>query len=639
MSEIRVKIDFDDPFIKKTCHISINSQNWQLSFEEMQILKKLFQIFCFAIITPLGSVFAFRSAENFNVKITEISPISIGSDSEWFEFSVSSDAGIDLSEWKISNGKTTKKFSDHRSKLQFGTGVESLAGKTKILTGVDFSSGSGFVVDGYSGSGFSETFADDSLVFLPKSRAWFWWEPSPIAISDSGGILKILDADDKVLDEISYPKTKFSTKSGKKFSIEIWNRKADDLFPLIFREEDVKFPHSRGNKNFEIPTPANEVELLISEVSPKNQDADFIELFVKSAVSGVANLKYLKIKHNGSTIFFSESDFFVQEGDFIIVDFDEKPSEISSSGKIHRVSASGGISAGSGTVEVLIFSETSRETTEDFVCWKKSSLSSAESARVSKNVPQNWSGDCVEISEMIKNESIARKTSLPDSNTKNDFFRHFNGSWAMENFPQNSPPTSKIKIQGAKRIHKTSLNFSGEDSFDPDGDHDLKSFLWTINGKSCFGDGWRWKRGCDDSFLQNPDRIYFEKSGNYKICLRVEDFSEDFDEFCDTISVIDGKIDVFGLGGSPSSIFSRRMVENWLKVRVSQRLSKKKSEKKHVDESFFETFFESKNLSILSKKHDLTMKILNELCRAGNCKNEKTQKSRKFRKNLGLIFE
>ena len=57
-----------------------------------------------------------------------------------------------------------------------------------------------------------------------------------------------------------------------------------------------------------------------------------------------------------------------------------------------------GLSAGSGTVELVALSETSLETPLDVVCWQRDTLSQPEAARVLKwQHSGDWQGDCIDI--------------------------------------------------------------------------------------------------------------------------------------------------------------------------------------------------------------------------------------------------
>ena len=507
------------------------------------------------------------------VQISEIAPEKIADEDEWLEFWMESENAVDFENWTLQNHSTQKTFSQSPETFFAGAGAIPLAGQTVEITGTGtyFYSGTG-----YSGSGDFFTFAEDSMVFLPESesaRAWFFWSTSPVSLRNAGTTLSLANEMGETLDEVAYPETKKGTTSGIEYA-EIWNRveDSDEVRPLIFRENAPQnYRHSKGESNFSLPENAENIRLLISEVSVDRTDPqpkiDFIEIFVDDIFGAdSANLKYLEIKHNGTPLFLAESDFWVQEGDFLLVLLDGNTAGVreESFGFEISTSAKEGLSSGSGTVEVILFSGTSAESTEDFLCWKDEVLSQTESARVEKfRESQNWSGDCVEISELIKNESVARNTANSDSDSAADFFRHFNGSIGAANFSQNENPVAQIDTQGVKRIHKTSLNFTGENSSDADGSTDIESAIWTVNQDSCPPEnaGWYWGSGdCADSEKLNPQRIKFTAIGDFEICLRVEDFSGASDQACDIITVTEDGIDPFAIGSGSASGFSRQQL-------------------------------------------------------------------------------
>ncbi len=533
------------------------------------------------------------NAQTPKVKITEISSQTVGEMKEWFEFSIESERVEEITNWKVSNGGAPKTFWTARDSLRPEMLFDRETFSTTSYSGTEFS-GSGF-----SGSGKSVFEFADSLVFLPppSGRAWFFWNKSPVSLRNDGGEISILNETDEVFDRADFPKLKAGTSQGAKYA-EIWNRNDDGSgFPLIFRNNnDLNFQHSRGQENLSAPTAPSEIELLINEVSPDRDDPnpkiDFIELFVASANNEKSNLKYAEIKHNGTPLFFFETDFWVKEGDFIVINFDDSPPAVTKNSNPFAIStnAKNGLSSGSGTVEVILFSGTSLETTEDFLCWKDGKLSATEQSRVEKNQGENWNGECVDISNLVKNESLAREDISTDSNSKSDFIRHFNGSPGKNNEGENSPPTAKITVQGAKRIYKTTLNFTGEDSSDPDGATDLDTFEWQKNGVVFSNE-------------INPKSISFDAVGTYEISLTVTDLSGEMSTAVETIEVVEGSngeqvIDVFNLGAGSSSSFNKKEIKDWLikkltgETKLENMMNAKSSAKKKTDisTSFFENF-------------------------------------------------
>ncbi|MCF7812069.1 hypothetical protein K9M59_00460 [Candidatus Gracilibacteria bacterium] len=473
-------------------------------------------------------------------------------------------------------------------------------------------SGSGFSGTGYTGCG-SVKLAEDRLIFLPKNRAWFFWDPSPISLTNSGGIIQILNEQNEVLDQIQYLDTKSGTYQRKDYA-DVWNRhekKENILFPLTVREEgSMDFQPTPGEKNKNAPTFSEDIELLISEVSPDRDPAfgfDFLELFVRYSSEDPINLKYLEIKHNGTQLFFAEQDFWVQQGDYIVAEFNNMAPALVRNSNPHRIStnARNNISAGSGTIEVILYSGTGWERNEDFVCWKDGELSQTEQSRVEKQIDEgNWSGACIDIANLISNESLARIPLGKDTNTKSDFFRHFNGSEGVENTSHNNAPQALISVQGGHKIFRGWLNFTGENSTDPDGSHDIKSFLWTINEESCPSEsaGWYWKNNCtEESVRSNPDTLYFEKLGDYTIQLQVTDFSETTSTHAVVITVTEQGIDPFGIGfsGGAENAFSGSL-KRWLQQELKKESpyteemrDQQARSQKFLSSHFFEKFLDS----------------------------------------------
>jgi hypothetical protein len=205
-------------------------------------------------------------------------------------------------------------------------------------------------------------------------------------------------------------------------------------------------------------------------------------------------------------------------------------------------SSKNGINNSSGTMEVILWSGTSWEKSEDFVCWKKKKLSKTEQKRVLKNTPNNWKGRCISVQNLTKNESIARSEPQTDVNMATDFYRHFHGSPGEKNFIKNHKPHARIKIQSGKFRGESSVNFTGLEkdnsaSTDGDGAKDLVKFQWKVDGKSCgnYGeDGWEWAKSrekklpCDiESQKSNPGNIYFnfDQKEKFEVVLRIKDIT------------------------------------------------------------------------------------------------------------------
>ncbi len=537
------------------------------------------------------------------VKINEIQAHNVDETEEWFEFYLEGNEAVDISDWQVSNGSGTKKtFLSEKDKLVFVGGGQNLAGQEVILNS------NGKVISENT-EGTTATLDADKLIFLPENKAWFYWSQSPISLVNSGGTVEILDGSDVVLNTITYAEAKSGTSSGIEW-YEVWNRHEtkNTFFPLIYKNpEDQNYRHTQGAENHAPPTYAEDLELLISEASPDRKSEtgpDFIELYVKSASNDPVNLKYLEIKHNGTSLYTFETDFLVNVGEFLVIKLGQAYSGIVTQSSPYEIytDKKDGLSSGSGTVEVILFSGTSFETTEDFLCWKDETLSQTEATRVTNNVTAgNWSGDCVEIGELIDNESVARNIDYSDSGTLNDFFRHFNGSEGITNNPQNSTPTANIRVQGSGKTSGTptfSMNLTGEDSTDPDGDHDLATFEWKING-TVF------------STKENPSNYKIHETGPYEIIFTVTDYSGSTDST--TLEVI--VVDPSSVGGivpkidRPLKTWVKKMLETPAKKTVSTKTTKtvqtvrnkRKLRKDDAPDDFFQTFLDRMDEKTLQK--------------------------------------
>jgi len=503
----------------------------------------------------------------YTVRITEIQSHKIGETEEWFEFTIEGNGIFNLSEWQVSNGNSVKKsFFEEKDKLIIGSGVIDLS-------------------------------TENQMIFEITDKARFYWTKSPISLANGGGMIQIMDHQDVILDSILYPDSKSGTSSGIEWS-EVWNRDSVGMsfYPLIYKQNHQTYRHTRGTENYLSPVKPENIEILVTEISPNRLSEtghDFIELYVKSTVDDQANLKYLEIKHNGTSLFLSETDWIVEPGDFIVIKVGQSFSGLIESSGYHEVltDKKDSISSGSGTVEVIYYSGTSWETTEDFVCWQKTELSATEQKRVDKNILEGyWNGQCYDISNIIKNESIGRNISFGDSQSASDFFRHFNGSEGQINESQNSPPRAIIQVQGTGRIMAVapfSLNLTGEDSIDPDGVHDLDLFQW-------------FKDGVLFSEKQNPESHRIPIPGTYKYQLKVTDYSGASNDAILTVN-----------GVSPNNTAGiiapqKEKIKPWIKKMLE------KSEKKEVfgqysstttavSDDFFQNFLVNVDSSILEE--------------------------------------
>lgn len=385
---------------------------------------------------------------------------------EWFEFRVEGE--VDLTQYKVSNGKN----------------------KSKPL--------------------------DSS--FASETSGYYFFEKSPVSLANDGGVIQILNLNEEIIHEAVYPKTKKgSTKNFDWAEIWHWSDVGQKFVPQRYHTDgDPNFSHTRGAPNTDVPTPSDQFRILVSEVSPdwQREGYDFIELAVVSGPDRI-NLRSLEIKHNGTQLWRFDRSEWVSPGDLLVwyvgTDTTTKMSD-----EIFHTAAKEGLSAGSGTIELNALEGTSSETNLDAVCWRDEVLSQTEAKRVQKfRDAGHWQGDCVEISQLIDNESLARDEDFLDTHTAPDWQRHFNGSAGQKNTVQNSPPQAVIRIQGSGKTIGTppfSLNVTGEDSSDPDGLKDIESYTWKLDG---------------DIFSEkaNPANIKLETAKIYQLELTVKDHS------------------------------------------------------------------------------------------------------------------
>ena len=349
-------------------------------------------------------------------------------------------------------------------------------------------------------------------------NGFFVVEPSPISLPDGGGSIEIFDENQTPLTKALYP----ATKSGKRkdyawAEILNWEETHKKFVPLLLRDQEVlHFQDSKGYSNAALPTLPQDFEILISEFSPDHEDRDFIELQVTTSVHEKINLKYLALKHNGTLLWYFEKDFWVRPGDFLTFYLGTLDHGIIQNHNPYtfHTNKKSGLSAGSGSVEILLWHDTSLEILEDFACWKNKTLSKTEQKRVDKN-QASWKGECLEIEALIPNQSMARSPGEIDSDSLNDFFPHFNGSPGQKNIPQNQAPIPKINIQGSGQIQGLvpfSVNLDGQDSTDPNGDFDIQHYRWFLNNTLV-------------SEKPNPSTLKITTPGKHIITLQIEDFS------------------------------------------------------------------------------------------------------------------
>ncbi len=397
-------------------------------------------------------------------------------------------------------------------------------------------------------------------------------------------------------------------------------------------------------QNSAVPT-APEFNIFISEISPRRSEPkpeiDFLEFFVSDLPEETLNLENVKIKHNGTTLFEAEN-FEVEENEFLLLTLQGTAME---NGRFENLSTltgnqgtaqyawnsstKNGLNASSGTVEFRVYEGEAWEAIEDFVCWRDgASMSQIEQERVQGLTENEWqdfgnpTSSCVNAEDFLPNESMARAEPQNDTNAAADFFRHFLGSPDLANEnpnPANHAPVAKFIVQGGLKIHKSSLNLTGlggseQTTTDEDGEDDLKSWQWRVNGEFCGDnyerDGWAWRkvqtgeRTCEEeSARSNPDLIYFnfDLYGSFEVSLRVEDWSGAVAQIVQHMTS-----DPFGVGteSAPSAFHSS--MKKWLAKELSDEPSAEKLEqereaertKDNVSPDFFDEFLGQSTLFV-----------------------------------------
>lgn len=551
-------------------------------------------LFCLLLVSTV-------QAQTF--QITEISPQKIGEAEEWFEFRVSDTATIDLGDYQISNTKNApKSFIDVIDRLVFGEGVQ--AGET-------------------------------DLRFEIEDVGYFYFTKSPVSLANGGGNIQILDPSGTVLTEAIYPKTKAGkTKDYAWGEIWNWSNPWQNFLPLR-SQSDTPY-HTAGQPNHPLPTPADQFHLTLSEASPRwtQTEFEFLEFLVSDGPESI-NLKYVEFKHNGTPLFRFNSDFFVAPGERILLYLGTPSTGITKRSNPYEIwsDARDGLSAGSGTVEALSYTETSQETTLDFACWQNKELSQTEQKRVDKKIlAGHWNGGCYEIADLLENESVARREKGTDSNTSIDFWAHFNGSPGEANQPTNQPPTAVITIQGSgKKVGSPpfSLNVTGLDSYDPDGDQDLQQFTWFIN---------------DEVFSTKPNPANYKITalGQYELRLALTDASG-AESFATETIYVSPRISAPSAGDSRE--FQAHLATTLLSVDKGQNASTKTEDffaPVLANQEFMDTLFESVQPPVVYPNYNLSQKEISKAPPVVVSPRKIVLPLRvrqRLRKNLGLIWD
>jgi hypothetical protein len=440
--------------------------------------------------------------ENFSLSVLKVAPATLGQTKEWLSLHIQSNHAVDLTDWSIRRGNTSKKISTLGTQLHLNETHfphRNISGKT--LDYIEY--------------------PPEKFILLPQKNSatidWkyegiIWFSPSPISLPDSGGEIEILNGQNEIVSRFAYPKTKKGSRLGQKYA-EIWHQDpSSEIFPLLHWESvDI----TTVQKNFieQRPTLPENLNIKISEISLNggtDQD-DFIELYVSQTPVEGANIRDLQVTQNGTEILRIKKDHIVQDGDFIIIKFGNKPLQIDRNEQIHVFTGTGkkSLADSNGTLTVKLWAGTSWEEIEDFWCWKKPNISASNAmlGRIKKSgYTQNH---CFGIAESnIEKMSWAQNFLNPSQSpiSKGEAIKkHYLGSPGQTNYwpnPINSRPQAVIRLQSTTDF---SINLTGEDSYDANGDFDIKSVQWTLFTKD--------KQSESEEIIaykMNPNTFYIE---------------------------------------------------------------------------------------------------------------------------------
>lgn len=413
---------------------------------------------------------------DFSITVLKAAPTSLGTTKEWFSLYIQSNSAIDLTDWSIRRGSHSKKISDilhhiHWNESHFPDGNLT----SKLLDYIQYP-------------------ADRFILFPRKNNsneAWLYegviyLSPSPITLPDSGGIIEILDDQNEVVSSFVYPKTKKGTRSGQKYA-EIWHQDpSGEIFPLLTWESD-DIPILQKNFVKHRPTLPENLSIKISEISLNGGDqSDFIELYVAETPSEGANVRDLQVTQNGTEVLGIKEDLVVQTGDFIIIKFGDKSLNLKQSNQTHIFTGTGkqSLADSNGTLTVKLWSKTSWEIIEDFWCWKKpnTSPSNAMIGRINKagSEQANCFGTQKSTTERMSWAKDFLNPVQSPSDQEHEIKKHYLGSPGQINYwpnPINIRPKAYIQVQS---ITNQTININGDNSYDYNGNYDIKSVDWTL---------------------------------------------------------------------------------------------------------------------------------------------------------------
>lgn len=259
------------------------------------------------------------------------------------------------------------------------------------------------------------------------------------------------------------------------------------------------------------PPPAPALpRLLINEVSFKDPDEDFVELFMQDdrKDGDGADISNYTIESD-TRLFTFPNGKIMKTGEYFLLKI-PSPGLTSTSEQVTIKNSDGKI--------------------VDAVCWYALNIPDSEKKDMETLFQdEGWNSPNPEtclLSEKIKNrQSVGRVSGTLDSNTAEDFEIFLHPTPGSVNTIKNLPPKAVVEIQSGdvEKEAPLSINLDASKSSDPEGDP--LTFLWD------FGDG-------TVETTKNPPIHTYRESGTYEIRLRVSDNYEASDKTVLVIHVL-----------------------------------------------------------------------------------------------------
>ena len=224
--------------------------------------------------------------------------------------------------------------------------------------------------------------------------------------------------------------------------------------------------------------------LLFSEVSFKNTNKDWIEIFIDPKNENLDLNQYkLKIDNSETSI----STETINKPQLLILE-----------------------TTLVGTTEQILL--TSEDQILDTFCWSNSTPTQSEIDELQELLDSDhWQNECLNSDTISNNQTISRTNFFTDTNSLQDWSQ-IKETKAELNINNNQAPTAKITIQSGKTSaeEKVSINLDASQSTDPD--NDTLTYFWDF--------------GNTTSDKINPATITITEKGIHAITLTVTDTSE-----------------------------------------------------------------------------------------------------------------